>query len=654
MGSLCTKLLPCCLVSSVDTGNKDDEASDPTAFKQFTLEQLRNATSGFAVENIISEHGEKAPNVVYKGTQENQMMIAVKRFNRSAWPDSRQFMEEAKSVGQLRNVRLANLLGCCCEDDERLLVAEYMPNNTLAKHLFNWELQPMKWAMRLRVVMHLAEALEYCTNKGSAIYHDLNAYRVLFDESVCSCLTFLQEYNPRLSCFGLMKNSRDGKSYVTNLAFTPPEYLRTGRVTPESVIYSFGTLLLNLLSGKHIPPSHAIELILDQNLQKLTDSCLEGQVFGLDRTELVHLASRCLQYEPRERPNPKSVVSALVSIQKDTEVPSQVLMGIQTTDSFTPRSPLGEACLRLDLTAMLEIMEKLLYKDDEVQKPELSFQIWYNGLQESFDTKEKGDAAFRHKDFSTAIDCYTQSVCSCLTFLQEYNPRLSCFGLMKNSRDGKSYVTNLAFTPAEYLRTGRVTPESVIYSFGTLLLNLLSGKHIPPSHAIELILDQNLQKLTDSCLEGQVFGLHRTELVHLASRCLQYEPRERPNPKSVVSALVSIQKDTEVPSQVLMGIQTTDSFTPRSPLGEACLRLDLTAMLEIMEKLLYKDDEVQKPELSFQIWYNGLQESFDTKEKGDAAFRHKDFSTAIDCYTQLMYFHIFSKLEKYNDFDFKV
>ncbi|PWA91293.1 tetratricopeptide-like helical domain-containing protein [Artemisia annua] len=437
--------------------NKDDEVSDPTAFKQFTLEQLKIATSGFAGPIIVVQaacieeeaivvvfmevvadsilpggnvsfvyrnieelnrsiigsvvtssilnphHGEKAPNVVYKGTLENQMRIAVKRFNLSPWPDSRQFMEEAKSVGQLRNIRLANLLGCCCEDDERLLVAEYMPNNTLAKHLFNWELQPMKWAMRLRVVMHLAEALEYCTNKGSAIYHNLDAYRVLFDE----------EYNPRLSCFGLMKNSRDGKSYGTNLAFTPAEYLRTGRVTPESVIYSFGTLLLNLLSGKHIPPSHAIKLILDQNLQMLTDSCLEGQVFGLHRTELVRLASRCLQYEPRERPNPKSVVSALVSIQKDTEVPSQVLMGIQTTDSFTPRSPLGEACLRLDLTAMLEIMEKLLYKDDEVQKPE----IWYNRIQESLDTKEKGDAAFRHKDFSTAIDCYTQFI--------EYGPKVS-------------------------------------------------------------------------------------------------------------------------------------------------------------------------------------------------------------------------------------
>jgi BR-signaling kinase len=113
---------------------------------------------------------------------------------------------------------MANLLGCCYEDEERLLIAEFMPNETLAKHLFHWESQPMKWAMRLRVALHIAQALEYCTSKGRALYHDLNAYRVLFDDDA----------NPRLSCFGLMKNSRDGKSYSTNLAFTPPEYLRTG------------------------------------------------------------------------------------------------------------------------------------------------------------------------------------------------------------------------------------------------------------------------------------------------------------------------------------------------------------------------------------------------------------------------------------------
>lgn len=407
MGCQCSKLIPCCWNSQfkaavleapdIDNEEKSDVDYLPT-FCEFTFEQLKNATSGFAVEYIVSEHGEKAPNVVYKGKLENQRRIAVKRFNRMAWPDARQFLEEARLVGQLRNQRLVNLLGCCCEDDERLLVAEYMPNETLAKHLFHWETQPMKWAMRLRVVLHLAQALEYCTSKGRALYHDLNAYRILFDE----------DGNPRISTFGLMKNSRDGKSYSTNLAFTPPEYLRTGRVTPESVIYSFGTLLLDLLSGKHIPPSHALDLIRDRNLQMLTDSCLEGQLSD-DATELVRLASRCLQSEPRERPNPKSLVASLTPLQKETEVPSFVLMGIPNSTCCSPLSPLGEACSRRDLTAIHEVLENIGYKDDGMTN-ELSFQMWTDQMQETLDSKKKGDSAFKQKDFRTTIECYSQFI----------------------------------------------------------------------------------------------------------------------------------------------------------------------------------------------------------------------------------------------------
>ncbi|KAH1089713.1 hypothetical protein J1N35_016970 [Gossypium stocksii] len=409
MGCGCSKLSACCWtldqnVSIPEAANVENEGKGEVdglpAFREYSIDSLKTATSGFSVENIVSEHGEKAPNVVYKGKLENQRWIAVKRFNRSAWPDARQFLEEARAVGQLRNHRLANLLGCCCEGDERLLVAEFMTNDTLAKHLFHWEAQPMKWAMRLRVALHLAEALEYCTSKGRALYHDLNAYRIVFDD----------EGNPRLSCFGLMKNSRDGKSYSTNLAFTPPEYLRTGRVTPESVIYSFGTLLLDLLSGKHIPPSHALDLIRDRNIQMLTDSCLEGQFSNDDGTELVRLASRCLQYEPRERPNPKSLVSAIIPLQRDAEVPSHVLMGIRAGADAVPLSPLGESCVRMDLTAIHEVLENLGYKDDEGTATELSFQMWTNQMQETLTSKKKGDVAFRHKDFTAAIECYSQFI----------------------------------------------------------------------------------------------------------------------------------------------------------------------------------------------------------------------------------------------------
>ncbi|KAM1648533.1 hypothetical protein ACFX1Q_010539 [Malus domestica] len=389
--------------SELDNGGKSDKSIWP-AFTEYSLDQLKASTSGFSSDNIVSEHGEKAPNVVYRGKLDNGRLIAVKRFNKLAWPDNRQFLEEARSVGNLRSERLANLIGCCCEGDERLLVAEFMAHETLAKHLFHWESQPMRWAMRLRVALYLAQALDYCSSKGRALYHDLNAYRVLFD----------QDGNPRLSCFGLMKNSRDGKSYSTNLAFTPPEYLRTGRVTQESVIYSFGTLLLDLLSGKHIPPSHALDLIRGKNFLMLMDSALEGNFSNDDGTELVRLASRCLQYEARERPNAKSLVTALMSLQKETEVASHVLMGIahETASSTQPLAltPFGEACLRMDLTAIHEILEKNGYKDDEGIANELSFQLWTNQMQETLNSKKSGDSAFRAKDFTTAIDSYTEFI----------------------------------------------------------------------------------------------------------------------------------------------------------------------------------------------------------------------------------------------------
>ncbi|KAL3639461.1 Serine/threonine-protein kinase bsk6 [Castilleja foliolosa] len=384
---------------SAENGDKNSLPS----FREFSWEELKSATKGFCSDNIVSEHGEKAPNVVYKGFLENEGWVAVKRFNKSAWPDSRQFIDEAKSVGNLRSERLSNLIGCCYEGDERLLVAEFMPNETLAKHLFHWEDQHMKWAMRLRVALYLAQALDYCSSRGRSLYHDLNAYRVLFD----------QDGNPRLSCFGLMKNSRDGKSYSTNLAFTPPEYLRTGRVTPESVVYSFGTILLDLLSGKHIPPSHALDLIRGKNFLNLMDSCLEGHFSNDDGTELIRLATRCLQFEARERPNPKTLVTSLMPLQKDSKVASYVLLGIPegiNCNEPLMLTPMGEACLRMDLTAIFEILYLAGYKDDEGIANELSFQMWTNQMQESLNSKKQGDAAFRAKDFTQAIDCYTMFI----------------------------------------------------------------------------------------------------------------------------------------------------------------------------------------------------------------------------------------------------
>ncbi|KAK3013374.1 hypothetical protein RJ639_009539 [Escallonia herrerae] len=232
-----TSFVPSCVCVfvrvCVPNGDHLDQDQVPT-FKEFSLAELRAATNGFNSELIVSESGEKAPNVVYRGKLRSNKVVAVKRFSKQSWPDPKQFVAEAAGLGKVRHKRLVNLIGCCAEGDECLLVAEYMPNDSLSKHLFHWDRQPLPWAMRVRVAYHIAEALDHCDAENRKIYHDLNAYRVLFDE----------DGDPRLSSFGLMKNSRDGKSYSTNLAYTPPEFLRTGSLTIGKLLTEMGNYML--------------------------------------------------------------------------------------------------------------------------------------------------------------------------------------------------------------------------------------------------------------------------------------------------------------------------------------------------------------------------------------------------------------------------
>ncbi|CAL0313677.1 unnamed protein product [Lupinus luteus] len=388
-----------------DPGSRGDvveQDSEVPTFKEYSLDELRRATNEFSKGNIVSESGEKAPNVVYKGKLQNNQLVAIKRFSKLSWPDAQQFTAEAAGVGKVRHKRMVNLIGCCAEGDERLLVAQYMPNDTLSKHLFHWEKQPLPWEMRVRVGYHVAEALSHCSMLNRKLYHDLNAYRVLFDE----------DGDPRLSSFGLMKNSRDGKSYSTNLAYTPPEFLRTGRIIPESVIFSYGTVLLDLLSGKHIPPSHALDLIRGKNVLLLLDSSLEGQYANDDATKLIELASKCLQFEARDRPDFKFLLSEVAPLQKQKEVASKVLMGLTKNTNVLPTmlSPLGKACARMDLTAVHDILLKTGYRDEEGAENELSFQEWTQQVQDILNTKKFGDIAFRDKDFKNAIEYYSKLV----------------------------------------------------------------------------------------------------------------------------------------------------------------------------------------------------------------------------------------------------
>ncbi|KAB2597665.1 serine/threonine-protein kinase [Pyrus ussuriensis x Pyrus communis] len=130
------------------------------------------------------------------------------------------------------------------------------------------------------------------------------------------------------------------------------------------VSYLQGAALSALGMNSEVQAALPLDLVQDRKLQMLTDSCLEGQLSNDDGTELARLASQCLRSEPRERPNPKSLVASLTPLQKETEVPSFVLMGIPHGTFWSSLSQLGEAYSRRDLTAMHEILENIGCKDD--------------------------------------------------------------------------------------------------------------------------------------------------------------------------------------------------------------------------------------------------------------------------------------------------
>nr|VDC82964.1 unnamed protein product [Brassica rapa] len=324
------------------TEDQVEQESQVPCFKRFALRELFDATNGFSGKCIVPGGEMQDLNLVYGGMIEGTGLVAIKRLSKLTWPDAQQFVDQATAVGNLRSKRLVNLLGYCVEGGERLLVAEYMPYGTLSKHLFHWNRQEIPWEMRVRVAYYIAQALDYCNIESQKIYHDLSASRILFDE----------DGDPRLSTFGLIKNSGYGTRYSTNLTYTPPEFSETGIIIPESVIYHYGNVLVELVSGKHIPPNHAFDIIMEKNAMLLMDSSLEGRFESEDATKLLNLASKCLQKNPEDRPDTESLISAAAPLQKLEEISSHFLMGLPKNPVLLPSmpSPLRKACSRMDRT----------------------------------------------------------------------------------------------------------------------------------------------------------------------------------------------------------------------------------------------------------------------------------------------------------------
>ncbi|XP_051192236.1 serine/threonine-protein kinase RIPK [Lolium perenne] len=293
----------------------------------FTLAELRLATRNFSRSNFVGEGG-FGP--VYKGFLDDSIVpgiepqhVAVKYLEVEGPDGHRQWLAEVLYLGmQLSHPHLVKLLGYCCQDRHRMLVYEFMARGSLEDHLFKNLLgATLPWATRLKIAVGAAKGLAFLHEaKTPVIYRDFKASNILLEA----------DYTAKLSDFGLAKEGpMVGESCIwpstimgTN-GYAAPEYISTGHLSARSDVYSYGVVLLEMLTGRRSLDPQRREreqnlvdwarpyLRRPDRLHRIMDPSLEGSYSEKAAEISAMVAHNCLHSVPRSRPTMLEVVEAL-------------------------------------------------------------------------------------------------------------------------------------------------------------------------------------------------------------------------------------------------------------------------------------------------------------------------------------------------------
>eukprot|EP00258_Populus_trichocarpa_P044966 XP_024460985.1 cysteine-rich receptor-like protein kinase 10 isoform X3 [Populus trichocarpa] len=291
------------------------------------LNTLREATGNFCDEYKLGQGG-FGP--VYKGKLRNGTEIAVKRLSNS----SRQGLEELKTevllVAKLLHRNLVWLLGFCLEEEEKLLVYEYLPNGSLDKVLFDQNKRcSLEWERRHEIIIGIARGLLYLHEDSQLriIHRDLKASNILLDESM----------QPKISDFGLARlfSGSQTQGNTNRIAGTygymAPEYAKKGHFSTKSDVYSFGILVLEIVTGQKISSfRHTINLQscawqhwTNGTALELVDPTLGGQWPENEILNCIHIGLLCVQEAFADRPTMSQIVMMLNGYTMTSPAPSR-------------------------------------------------------------------------------------------------------------------------------------------------------------------------------------------------------------------------------------------------------------------------------------------------------------------------------------------
>ncbi|KAF3540450.1 hypothetical protein F2Q69_00020856 [Brassica cretica] len=238
---------------------------------------------------------------------------------------------EVKFLGKFHHPNLVKLLGYCWEENQFLLVYEYLPKGSLENHLFS-KGEALTWDTRLKIAIEAAEGLNFLHNsEKSVIYRDFKASNILLDSN----------FHAKLSDFGLAKlGPINGFSHVTTRVmgtqgYAAPEYMATGHLYVRSDVYGFGVVLLEILTGLRAldPNRPPVQLNLvewakpsltqKKKIQKMMDPRLEHKypISAVIRTAALIL--RCLEEDPKNRPPMDEVLRELEILRSMRDEPKE-------------------------------------------------------------------------------------------------------------------------------------------------------------------------------------------------------------------------------------------------------------------------------------------------------------------------------------------
>lgn len=297
---------------------------------QFDFAAVEAATNKFALDCKLGEGGFGE---VYKGTLANGQEIAVKRLSKSSVQGMGEFKNEVLLLAKLQHRNLVRLLGFCFEGEEKLLVYEFVPNKSLDYFLYDpnrqWQLD---WATRYKIIGGIARGVLYLheDSRLRIIHRDLKASNILLDVDM----------GPKISDFGLARifevdQTRGNTSRIAGtFGYMAPEYAMHGQFSIKSDIYSFGVLVLEIVSGKKNSSfyesdraqdllSYAWKLWKEGTPLDFLDPTLDSTYSENEVRRCIQIGLLCVQEDPEERPTMNTIVLMFSSYSITLPLPQQ-------------------------------------------------------------------------------------------------------------------------------------------------------------------------------------------------------------------------------------------------------------------------------------------------------------------------------------------